>query len=285
MTVATTARDGGMPLPQPESLDRFESDVRAVRLALGKIPNNRLYACDQTGARGLVALWRASWRMIGDSFNDSDYSELLERVAPFAPSMTQSYRPPEKQVSLELPSDGVTKMWASNPYNRDDAISVASRQVLEERLPALATHLRRLSDDSGYSLKYHFELEDLKLRREALLRFKYGTKEHASNPFLVSGDGVNQSELGRWLQTHDKLTAEIYRLESEPVRLPWSVGSINLTLQGQAFDALRANPTTAGVDGTIILSAVAVDVALLDALRQETEAQVNALAARAKSLR
>ena len=52
--------DAAMPLPATESLERFPSDIRAMRLTFGKIPNNRLYNLDSIGERQLSSLFRAS---------------------------------------------------------------------------------------------------------------------------------------------------------------------------------------------------------------------------------
>src|SRR5205814_8870104 len=82
-----------------------------------------------------VACFERRGRMVGDKFSDAMFAELLQRIVPFVPSSTQSWRPDTEPVVPELPSDPVSGMAATNPYARDDEPALASRQVLETKNP------------------------------------------------------------------------------------------------------------------------------------------------------
>src|SRR5438876_329602 len=118
--------DAAMPIPVGESLEHYESDVRAVRGAYGKIKFNRSYSADDVTWRQLVSLWRAACRSVGDKFTDANFVELLQRVAdilmqfvrnrpkddPIAQSVSlvQTWRPPDERSLEPLPVDPATSL-------------------------------------------------------------------------------------------------------------------------------------------------------------------------------
>ena len=266
-TVVASVPDPYDPQLEPENLKTYSRDVQQVRGAYGRVEGNRLYACDSVSERGLVALSRATRRVLNKtSVEGQIFEQLLARIAPNAPLLTQSWRSkPESEYKIaELPHDaGITDMVAYNPFSRDDNAAVAGRAVLQERDPKLAKHLERLARDGGYSFEYHFELQDGAAKREKLRKLKYGEREHPFND-----TSPNRTEIGRFIQTNDPDVVAVYREEALPVRVPWGDSSKNLTQMGQIYNDLSRDPV-AGVNGTVITLAAAIDTGLLEALRKQ----------------
>jgi hypothetical protein len=113
-----------------------------------------------------------------------------------------------------------------NPFDSKNP-DRASQNILLRVAPELAKHLQRIANGVSYSY-----LNELREKAAEVLRLNsipYDAEAHKRNPFVTG----NRSEQNRLLQD-DRVKAEVYRKESEPITLPWSP-LVNRTILNRAL--------------------------------------------------
>ncbi len=197
-----------------------------ARDAFKPVPNSRFYALDDAALDALAAFaseWQQDRASRDITFELSSLKQVFGELSKHVPTMVQ-HKPGDAPPTPKLWTDPVSGQPANNPY-ADDPKDVSSIAVLEMHDPLLAAHLKRTANGASYS--YLHELQQAEAKRARLADIKYGSMEHEKNPFRdKSASGLTaQSQL----LALDRELAAFYKVEAEPLTLPWQPGFKNMT--------------------------------------------------------
>lgn len=201
---------------EPQTLENYPQHAKVARSAHASFPNNRAYADDNTSDRSIVALLRTGWLAIkmGYMAKISD-REVLERVAPFEPTLIQSWRPRSTEPLPQPWKDPVSGLTLPNPWAEPQDVEAQNFvSIVAPQLAAYFIKTKTLRD----TYKYVGELRATEERNKKLAGIEYSAQTHRSSPYVRGDD----TAINCFIQTHDPLTCEIFQLERLPVRCFWS---------------------------------------------------------------
>jgi hypothetical protein len=215
---------------EPHESDRYKKFAQRV---YKKLVGNRAYALNPAALEGLAAFCK-SWHDAGGELSDSKpyqlaesgeeaFGKVLTELGQFSPGLFQ----PKPDGALEppkIPVDPVSGQPLPNPWATNN---LAAQSFVQKTDPELATYFKQAASDPW---KWAIAWRDKESKREHRAAITYTADDHARNPF-VTGGLTEQSEFLK----RDPIRAEIFKREAEPVKLPFTPGSVNETVRGQLY--------------------------------------------------
>jgi hypothetical protein len=199
-----------------------------------KLERNRAYALEAAGGEALAAFCKA-WNDAGNSLSnmvgddgktgEDHFGQVLQALGEYIPGLFQA-KPDEAPKLPEWPVDPFGRPLP-NPFDKATS-SLAAQSKLMARDPALAKAMKAAAEDPR---SFFFDVEEAKQKREHRAAISYTAADHTRNPF-VAGNLTEQSE---FVKRGDPARVENYKREAEPVKLPFTPGSVELTVRGALY--------------------------------------------------
>jgi hypothetical protein len=209
-----------------QQLEQFREHVTK---ALRKIPDSRYYALDERALDSLAAFgiaWQEQRAANGKNFDTDAFTEVISELCKHIPSLMQR-RVSESTPMPKVWTDPVTSAQLPSPFDlKDDAARLRATTVLAKHDPDLLAHFQAMRADP---YKHVQSLRDAEAKRLQLEGVKYGEDEHKVNVF-VNG---TLDERARFTKENPAEVVEVYKAEAQPVKIPWTPGSRNLSEEGR----------------------------------------------------
>jgi hypothetical protein len=264
----------------PQSIATREEKVKITNRLQFKVPNGRWYALNSESLRALVALDRACLAL-NPSVTEEELITLLIQISSIETSLIQAYRqpapPPLPEAWKDPFGNALFNPWLASDL-ADSVVNMA-REILVRQDPALAEMFKRLAADPYGTMA---EIRAAELRRQAISKIKFDSKNYEANPFRDSSPTGDQ-KMAEFIATNSPLIVEIYRLEAFPASCSWATATKNRSACGAIIQCLRDSPLV-GIDSDVVTVAGIFDGKIRTTERLAAEDAAKAAAQRAREL-